>query len=201
MKKALVMTQRAACLGVLCGTVLLGCTHTPVPHYYVLSTTAETASHGARSGPRIGLGPVTLPEYLDRPQIVTRATGSRLELSNAHRWAEPLTASLTRALLANLERELPNADIVVHPWRSSLPIAHQVQIEVTRFDRGADSAFHLSARWRLGKPGERDAALTQRSDIDIPLTAKADDYDALVSAANSAVAALAATIAAQLQAP
>jgi uncharacterized lipoprotein YmbA len=116
-----------------------------------------------------------------------------------HRWAEPLQASFVRALLANLERDLPKADIVVHPWRRSLTIAQQIQIEITRFDRDADGAFHLSARWRVSKPGEQDMTATQRSDIEIPLTAKADDYDALLTAANSAVAALAARLAAQLQ--
>ncbi len=197
----LTMPLRAVLLGALLGGLLLGCAHTPTPNYYVLSAAAGVASDKLRSGPRIGLGPVTLPDYLDRPQIVTRATSSRLELSNSHRWAEPLTASFTRTLLANLERELPDANIVVHPWRSSLTITRQVQVEITRFDGDADGAFHLSARWSVSKPDERDASPTQRSDIDIPLTAIPGDYDALVSAANRAVAALAATIATQLQAP
>ena len=197
----LTVPLRAVLFGALCCLLLLGCAHTPTPHYYVLSAVAGAASDKLRSGPRIGLGPVTLPDYLDRPQIVTRATSSRLELSNSHRWAEPLAASFTRTLLANLERELPDANIVVHPWRSSLTITRQVQVEITRFDGDADGAFHLSARWSVSKPDERDASPTQRSDIDIPLTAIPDDYDALVSAANRAVAALAATIATQLQAP
>lgn len=197
----LTVPLHAVLFGALCCLLLPGCAHTPTPHYYVLSASASVANHSARSGPRIGLGPVTLPDYLDRSQIVTRATGSRLELSNSHRWAEPLTASFTRTLLANLERELPDADIVVHPWRSALTITRQVQVEVTRFDGDANSAFHLSARWSVSTPDERDAYRTQHSDIDIPLAAKPDDYDALVAAANSAVAALAATIAAQLQAP
>lgn len=198
MKNTLVSALRNTLLAALCGS-LVACTHTPVSHYYVLSAAADPASQSQRSAPRIGLGPVTLPEYLDRPQIVTRAAGNRLELSNVHRWAEPLQASFVRALLANLERELPKADIVVHPWRRSLTIAQQIQIEITRFDRDADGAFHLSARWRVSKPGEQDMTATQRSDIEIPLTAKADDYDALLTAANSAVAALAARLAAQLQ--
>ena len=197
----LTMPLRAVLLGALLGGLLLGCAHTPTPNYYVLSAAAGVASDKLRSGPRIGLGPITLPDYLDRPQIVTRATSSRLELSNSHRWAEPLAASFTRTLLANLERELPDANIVVHPWRSSLTITRQVQVEITRFDGDADGAFHLSARWSVSKPDQRDASFMQRSDIDIPLTAKPDDYDALVSAANSAVATLAATIATQLQAP
>ena len=191
-----------AALGVLLMSLLLaGCGHTPTPHYYVLSGPETSAATGARGGPRIGLGPITLPDYLDRPQVVTRASATRLELSNRHRWAEPLTASFSRALLADYMQERPYADIVVHPWPGSLSIAQQVRIEVMRFDRGTDGAFRLSARWSVSGPGDKDRARTQVSDIDIPLSAKADDYDALVVAANGAVAALAKTIATQLQSP
>ena len=195
------LALRAMLVGVLCGGGLLGCAHTPTPHYYVLSAATAAASHTVRNGPAIGLGPITLPEYLDRAQVVTRATDSRLELSNSQRWAEPLAASFARALRANLEREMPAADIVMHPWRTGLSLARQVQIEVTRFDSGADGAFHLSGRWNISTPDARGTSQSQQSDITIPLPAKAGDFDALVAAANSAVAALATAIAAQLQAP
>lgn len=191
---------RTIVLAALYALLLSGCAHTPQPRYYVLSGPQGAANDSVHSGPRIGLGPITLPDYLDRPQIVTRASDSRLVLSNDHRWAEPLAASFSRALLDQLERALPTRAIVLHPWRDSLNIARQVQIEVTRFDRSADGAFRLSARWSVTEPGKDDTT-TRQSDIDIPVNGKGDDYDALVSAANSAVAALAATIAAQLPAP
>jgi uncharacterized protein len=190
---------RAVLVGMLGGSGLLGCSHTPTPHYYVLSAATAATDPTARQGPAIGLGPITLPEYLDRAQIVTRATDSRLELATNHRWAEPLAASFARALLTNLEREMPAADIVVHPWRNALSLARQVQIEVTRFDGGPDGAFHLSARWNIATPDARGASQALQSDIAIALPGKADDFDALVAAANSAVAALAKSIAAQLQ--
>ena len=192
---------RAALCIALVALLLVGCAHTPQPHYYVLSGPSEVTNNAARSGPAIGLGPITLPDYLDRPQIVTRATDSRLALSNEHRWAEPLPASFSRALLAHLEKALPTQDMVLHPWRSALDIAHQVQIEVTRFERGADGTFRLGARWSVSTAGSDTGTGTRQSDIEIPLEAKSDDYDALLAAANSAVAALATTIATQLKAP
>jgi hypothetical protein len=132
---------------------------------------------------------------------VTRASDSRLTLSNEHRWAEPLTVSFARALAADLQHELPDADIVQHPWRGSLTIARQVRIEVTRFERDANGSFRLSARWSVGKADDSDAAHTQQSDIALPVSGKDEDYDALVATANSAVAALASAIAAQLKTP
>ena len=75
-----------------------GCARTPPAQYYLLQAPAATTV-GTASGPRIGLGPVRLPEYLDRPQIVSWASATRLELSNSHRWAEPLQQSVARALL------------------------------------------------------------------------------------------------------
>ena len=193
--------SRATLCSALVVLLLAGCAHTPKPNYYVLSGPREVTNSAVRNGPPIGLGPITLPDYLDRPQIVTRATDSRLALSNEHRWAEPLTASFSRALLADLEQALPTQHIVLHPWRSALDIARQVQIEVTRFERGADGTFRLGARWSVSTAGSDTGTGTRQSDIEIPLEAKSDDYDALLAAANSAVAALATTIATQLKAP
>lgn len=193
--------SRATLCSALAVLLLAGCAHTPKPNYYVLNGPREVTNSAVRNGPLIGLGPITLPDYLDRPQIVTRASDSRLALSNEHRWAEPLTASFSRALLAHLEQALPTQHIVLHPWRSSLDIARQVQIEVTRFERSADGAFRLGARWSVSAAGSNTDSGTRQSDIEIPLEAKGDDYDALLAAANSAVATLATTIATQLQAP
>lgn len=186
---------------VLCALMLAGCAHTPKPRYYVLSAAAATAGEVQRAGRAIGLGPITLPDYLDRPQIVTRDTDSRLRLSNEHRWAEPLGASFTRALLGALEKALPGQAIAPHPWRADSDIARQVRIDVTRFERDAGGSFRLSARWSVSGADGTPAPDSHASDIDVPVNGKDDDYDALVSAANSAVSTLAAAIATQLKAP
>ena len=151
-------------------------------------------------GPRIGLGPISLPDYLARPQLVTRSSDTQLILSNEHRWAEPLAASFSRALLAQLQQELPQADFVQHPWGGALHIEQQVRLEVTRFERGADGSFRLSVRWSVGAADAADTVHQRQSDIDLPVNGKADDYEAIVTAANGTLAALAKLIAAQLQA-
>jgi len=50
----------------------------------------------------VGLMPVKLPEYLNRPQIVVSKGSGELEIQEYHRWAEPLEAGIERLLEARL---------------------------------------------------------------------------------------------------
>lgn len=176
-----------------------GCARTPPAQYYLLQAPAATTV-GTASGPRIGLGPVRLPEYLDRPQIVSWASATRLSLSNSHRWAEPLQQSVARALLARLAQALPDAQIVPFPWRGAQSPPRQIVVDVQRFERAADGTLHLDARWTVQAA---DGAEPQAFDsaIAMPVTGAADDYDAIVAVASQAVGALAADIARRLPAP
>ena len=55
-------------------------------------------------GPAIGVGPIVIPGYLERPQLVTRDAKGELEIWSYHRWAESLdlgiAATLAEALAA-----------------------------------------------------------------------------------------------------
>src|SRR5262245_33951851 len=77
-----------ALLGV-CLLGLSGCRSSPPPRFYVLPslTSADTALPAAPRDLTIGVGPVSLPPYLDRPQIVTRASRAKLELGEYDQWA------------------------------------------------------------------------------------------------------------------
>ena len=50
----------------------------------------------------LGVGPVRLPGYLDRREIVTRVAQSRFDVSENDRWAEPLDENFTHVLAQNL---------------------------------------------------------------------------------------------------
>ena len=89
--------------------------------------------------------------------------------------------------------------MVPHPWSSSTAIARQVTLDVLRFDRGADGAFVLGARWTLVTPDAQAAVAPHLSEIRVPTGSQ--DYDALVAAANQAIAALAKEIATALATP
>jgi uncharacterized lipoprotein YmbA len=59
-----------------------GCSFvSPPPKSYLLSAAAPAVSSDALGGPVVGVGPVTIPTYLDRPSIVLRAAGDEVAIS------------------------------------------------------------------------------------------------------------------------
>jgi len=91
--------------------VLGGCLCTPPSRFYLLPTLTDVSSPAAM-GERaltIGVGPVTLPPYLDRPQIVTRASRAQLHLAELDQWAASLQDTVARVLAENLSLLMPTA--------------------------------------------------------------------------------------------
>jgi uncharacterized lipoprotein YmbA len=140
----------------LLGVVLLalaGCVTSPPVRFYILTALSEkpvsAPGSPALSNLAIGVGPVTLPEYLDRPQIVTRAAETRLAVAEFDQWAAPLEDDFARVLAENLTVQVPTDRVAISPWSRSTSIDYQVLVEATRFDAAANGEVVLLARWRL----------------------------------------------------
>lgn len=129
---------------------LTGCAGSEPVHYYVLSASSEapTNSMVARNI-AVGVGPVEMPEYLDRPQIVTRTSQNELSMAEFDRWAESLEDNTIRVLAENLTVLLPSQRVSVYPWKRTTPIDYQLMVQVTRFDRQEQGESVLTARWRV----------------------------------------------------
>ena len=115
--------------------------------FYVLRplTGDQALAVGHGDGARIGVGPVRFPEYLGRPQIVIRTGQNKLQVSEFHRWAEPLDESFLRTLGENLSVLLSTNQVFSHPWLGSTQLDYQVAVDVMRFDGnlGEDVTYGL----------------------------------------------------------
>jgi uncharacterized lipoprotein YmbA len=145
-------------------------------------------------GATIGVGPVTLPRYLDRPQIVTQTSPYELKLAEFDRWAEGLDANFTRVLADNLELLLPTTRVVVFPWLRATPIDYQIIVEVTHFLSQVGGESLLIADWRLFKGEGQQVLMNGRSRVSARTGGQ--DYAAMVAAMSQTVASLSREIAA-----
>ncbi len=185
-------------LVLLCGLLLAGCARTAPVSYYQMAAleTARKAPVAVEGGRMvIGIGPVKLPEYLDRPQIITRLTSNRLQLSDS-RWAEPLSENIPMVLGENLSALLGTDYILKHPWPSSRTIDYQLIVEVLHFENESDGAARLVVRWSLKG---RDGGIVlpeRRSSYLIPATAH--DQEGLVVALNEALGSFCREVAQEL---
>lgn len=97
----------------------------------------------------IGLGPVTLPEVYDRPQIVTRTETNQIDLAEFDRWGGDLNKDLTRTLAQNLMSRLNTDSVTLFPWSGRYKPDFQVSIRFFRLDGRLDNAVTLEGVWRL----------------------------------------------------
>jgi len=164
--------------------------------FYVLSPLPQSKV-SAEEGKTVGVFPVAMPDYLDRPQIVTRVSENELKIDEFSRWAEPLKESFTRALVQNLSGLLDTAKVLKTTGSSGFPMALQVGVEVVQFDGVLGGDVVLNVRWGLFETESKKVVLSKRSLFKEPTSAAT--YEALVAAQSRAVAALGEEIAASIR--
>lgn len=179
----------------LCGCSLLGPRADPT-RYYVL-TPSRGAARPSPALPPVGLGPVTLPGYLDRPQLVTRTAENQLTLAEYDRWGEDLGDSLGRVLRQDLQERLGNQPVALYPWQSGQPPPLGVAVEVQRFERAGERAVELRARFTVRDAGGRVLATR---DVDLRRATPGTTPGDAVAALSDALGALADAIADALRA-
>jgi uncharacterized lipoprotein YmbA len=189
------MTRRT-CPAFALGVLLLvsACAQTQPTRFYTLSGLQPEAGEATEDGPAVGLEPVVLPDYLDRPQIVTRAGPNRMTLAEFDIWVEPLSGMFTRVLAQNLSGLLETEDVVILPELRDVRFDHHVQATVTRFDIGEDRQAVLDAVWAVyGRDGRR-LVRQDRSRI-TEAVAEPGDYAAVAAALSRALEGLSRDIA------
>jgi uncharacterized protein len=187
--------------GVALITALIGlgaCTSTPSRFYSLntLSASGTVPAAAAERGPVIGVGPVTFPKYLDRPQIVTRASRNQLTLGEFDRWAEPLQDNVSRVLAENLALLIPTDHVMLQDWPRSVNLDYQVRVEVLHFDGWLGGESVLLALWSILDGSERPL-MNKRASINAPVGGR--DYEAMVLAMNQMIEALSRDIATAIQ--
>jgi hypothetical protein len=172
---------------------LAGCA-TSTPSRFYLLTPDEAAPEGpALKDLVLGIGPVRLAAYLERPQIVARKSANTLKVEEFDRWGGTLEANITWVVAENLSRDLGTESVVTFPWERALLPGYQVTIDVRQFDLIRPDEVRLTALWRiLGPRGEKLHAI-RKSDIREPVTS--EGFEAQVAAQSRALAQMSREIA------
>lgn len=130
---------------------LAACGSTPPSDYYVLAARSGDIPTG--DTPSVGVGPISIPEYLNRNSMVFNRDGNTLEIATFARWAEPLESGISRVLSLNLATNLNTEDIQVFPWHPTRAPEYAVGMRLLALDSNSQRA-QLVAEWSLRKASE-----------------------------------------------
>jgi uncharacterized protein len=193
LRRLAVVTLVAALLG------LGACASTP-SRFYMLNplSPAEGMSPASQAerGPVVGVGPVNFPKYLERPQIVSRASRHQLALGEFDRWAEPLQENFSRVLAENLSLLIPTEHILLNDWPRSATLDYQVRVDVLHFDGWMGGESSLIVRWSILDGAEREL-LSKKLHLNASTGGR--DYEAMVMAMNQMLETLSRDIAVAVQ--
>ncbi|HXK23895.1 MAG TPA: PqiC family protein [Myxococcota bacterium] len=188
-------TSRA--LACLAGLWLAGCLGGAVaPHYYTLrSSSGDAAGPPLGEHPELGLavGPVDLPRYLDRPELVTQDESNRLTVLDAHRWGGSLRTDILRVVADDLGRLLGTARVAVYPSEPRFDARYRVLLDVRDIQGTPGHRVVLLVRWTVASMEDGRAVAVEESRIEQPV--ESGDYDALVAADSAAFGTLSRKIA------
>ncbi len=145
----------------------------PVPAAAAVSASAS-ASASAIAAPFAGvvrLASVTIPETVDRPQLVLRAGDNQVVVLDNERWAESLRSGVARVLAAELSAQLGGATVLGRSERGSRDAATAVilvAVDISRLDASLQEGVWLDASWSV-----RAAAGNAAGETGMPLTGAA----------------------------
>jgi uncharacterized lipoprotein YmbA len=183
----------------ICGvlTVTAGCSTPPQERFFTLESppASQPAPNTAVGDFLIVVGPITVPEVVDRPQIVLRTAPGRVEIAEQARWAAPLKSEIPRVIADHLARLLNGARTAVFAERASGTPDYRVLIDIQRFESAPQQGATIQASWSV-RPAS-GGPLIGRSLVSEPAGA---GYDELVAAHSRALGAISREIAAAIEA-
>jgi len=193
------MTMSRLVLSLICVAVLGGCGSAPVEHYYTLLGQPASVGgdqSGAMSRVTVTLASVTIPETVDRSELVLRSGANSVAVMDTHRWVESLKSEIPRAIANDLSRDLDGALVSVQADNASRDAKYQVYVDITRFDSVLNDAASIDAFWSV-RLANGDQLRSDRVALRIPVHGAG--LDELVAAHTQALAQLSEKIATQIR--
>ena len=178
--------------------MLAACTTSTPSRFYVL-TPGVAGGEGPPIGNLVvGVGPVRLAAYLERPQLVVRERTNRLNVQEFDRWGGNLEANISWVIAENLSRSLGTESVVTFPWERPVRADFQVAIDIREFESAGSGEVLLTALWRLvGADGETLHAI-RRTSISEPVPG--DGFEGQVAAQSNALTRMSREIAEAIRA-
>lgn len=176
-------------------TLLVGCASSPPTRYFTLSD-GDAGALPQGLTPSIVITQTTLPELIDRPQLIIRQSDNLVIVDELQRWAEPLRRDIPRVVANELGRQLSSSRVLSLPIDGqNFDADYRLLIDVQRLEAIVGQGAQVDIMWRL--ISRQGKLITGRSNLRESIATH--DTESLVSAQRRLLKAVAVEIAKSLK--
>ncbi len=166
--------------------MLSSCASDKITYYYTLrpvETKLADVTPKVNGNTSIGIGPITLPEWLDQTSVISYEKDNLLSIPYYQVWAGDLEPMILNVIAANISSITGRQQVLPFPWDNRHRPHYQVRIHVEEFAGSLGENATLQLKWTLlsdqGKIEELSRAELMRVALDD------QQYDTYVSALNT----------------
>ncbi|OIO68509.1 MAG: hypothetical protein COW19_01215 [Zetaproteobacteria bacterium CG12_big_fil_rev_8_21_14_0_65_55_1124] len=156
--------------------------------YYVLNSVpaAQKPDVSAEKKPVAGalttvsIRQIDIPQYLDKPRMVSRDAGNRLKIAEYHQWGGQLRDNIARSMADNLADRLGSATVSMAPFPGSVRADIAVLLDIRQFERMPDGYIHMQVQWHV--QGRDGAVFSRLEHLKSASRVGEDDYAGMAAA-------------------
>ena len=195
-------TSRSLIICALASLLMTACGSSPPVRYFSLSSSVAAVGQDPEDAVAMGLGPIRMPEYLNRSQIVTRGSGAEIIVDEFSRWAEPLSPAVHRIVSTDVDNAVDGLVVVAFPWESAVraEVDYRLLGDVIRFDADRSGRVILEVQWGVAKVAPHESVVRPHRNRYQARAGSPDDPAAIASAMNDALAEFSRDIANKFEA-
>lgn len=175
-------------------SLLVGACASAPEHLYTLDTVAHQSAAGRPDLPIVLVGPVTVPEMVDRPELVVREGKYGVVVNEQERWATPLKDSLPSVIAMQLRDNCPSVVFRSFSGAAVEETRAQLGVEFTNIEINRATGVSVVASWTYRDGSKRDIEGVGEGHVDIDST----NFSSYVDGMQRALAAWANNVATQL---
>ena len=141
--------------------VLNGCS-SPKTNYYTLNADPIPQVLAGAKNTRVMVGPVSLPEVIDQPQIVILGSDNQVQVYEYDRWAGSLKSDIGRVIASNLAKDIGTSNVWNFAQSTQTNFDYQVLVDVQNLQSKQGDSVLVDALWTI-KPAVAKNQSTEKA--------------------------------------
>jgi len=145
--------------------LLNGCT-SPKTTYYTLNADPIPLALAGAKNTRVMVGPVSLPELIDQPQMVVLDGDNQVQVYEYNRWAGSLKSDVGRVIAANLARDLGTSNVWSFTQSTQTNFDYQILVDVQNLQSKPDDSVLVDVLWTIKPANAKNKPIEKNENAD-----------------------------------